>query len=164
MLVSWYFKIFISNYQNNKYRNCKELYKSFLDSFSYRYHLAEEGFEYILSSQQQKLSQSVTDKQQKIKGMAGSGKTITLLYRAVNAVKRTNKTVLILTYNLTLCNYLLEKLKTIPKDFDFTSVKGISNIAKAGLCDVKPISIGEASRISGVTGNDIALLLANIRK
>ena len=50
----------------------------------------------------------------------------------------------------------------IPKDFDFESVKGISNIAKAGLCDVKPVSIGEASRISGVTGNDIALLFANI--
>ena len=52
----------------------------------------------------------------------------------------------------------------IPKDFDFTSVKGISNIAKAGLYDVKPLSIGEASRISGVTGNDIALLLATIRE
>lgn len=50
----------------------------------------------------------------------------------------------------------------IPKDFDFDSIKGVSNIAKAGLNDVKPISIGEASRISGVTGNDIALLLANI--
>ena len=52
----------------------------------------------------------------------------------------------------------------IPKDFDFMNVSGISNIARAGLCEVKPLSIGEASRISGVTGNDIALLLGHITK
>jgi len=52
----------------------------------------------------------------------------------------------------------------IPEDFDFDTVTGISNIAKAGLKEIKPLSIGEASRISGVTGNDIALLLANLKK
>lgn len=52
---------------------------------------------------------------------------------------------------------------SIPEGFDFDSVKGISNIARAGMKEVQPLSIGEASRISGVTGNDIALLLANIR-
>ncbi|MGB0404656.1 MAG: tRNA uridine-5-carboxymethylaminomethyl(34) synthesis enzyme MnmG [Fusobacterium sp.] len=53
---------------------------------------------------------------------------------------------------------------SIPKDFKFSEIKGISNIAKSGLEDVKPLSIGEASRISGVTGNDIAILLGNIKK
>ena len=53
---------------------------------------------------------------------------------------------------------------SIPEDFDFDTVVGISNIAKAGLKEIKPLSIGEASRISGVTGNDIALLLANLKK
>lgn len=53
---------------------------------------------------------------------------------------------------------------SIPEDFDFDSVVGISNIAKAGLKEIKPLSIGEASRISGVTGNDIALLLATLKK
>lgn len=52
----------------------------------------------------------------------------------------------------------------IPEDFDFDTVIGISNIAKAGLKEIKPLSIGEASRISGVTGNDIALLLATLKK
>ncbi len=65
-------------------------------------------------------------------------------------------------------NEQIEKFKkleeiAIPKDFDFSVVRGISNIAKAGLHDVKPLSIGEASRISGVTGNDIALILAYIK-
>lgn len=53
---------------------------------------------------------------------------------------------------------------SIPDDFDFDTVTGISNIAKAGLKEIKPLSIGEASRISGVTGNDIALLLAILKK
>ena len=53
---------------------------------------------------------------------------------------------------------------SIPKEFDFCQVTGISNIARAGLNDVRPLSIGEASRISGVTGNDIALLLATLKK
>ena len=52
----------------------------------------------------------------------------------------------------------LEEVK-IPVDFDFSEVKGISNIARCGLEEIKPLSIGEASRISGVTGNDIALLV-----
>ncbi|MGL4868531.1 MAG: tRNA uridine-5-carboxymethylaminomethyl(34) synthesis enzyme MnmG [Cetobacterium sp.] len=52
----------------------------------------------------------------------------------------------------------------IPENFNFDNIKGISNIAKAGLNDIKPLSIGEASRISGVTGNDIALLLASLKK
>lgn len=57
----------------------------------------------------------------------------------------------------------LEEIK-IPEDLKFECIEGISNIAKSGLLEVKPLSIGEASRISGVTGNDIAILLGNIRK
>ena len=56
----------------------------------------------------------------------------------------------------------MEEMK-IPKNFDFESILGISNIAKSGLVDVKPMSIGEASRISGVTGNDIAILIGNLK-
>nr|WP_307774731.1 tRNA uridine-5-carboxymethylaminomethyl(34) synthesis enzyme MnmG [uncultured Cetobacterium sp.] len=57
----------------------------------------------------------------------------------------------------------LEEL-SIPKGFDFSTINGISNIARAGLNEIQPLSIGEASRISGVTGNDIALLLAHLKK
>ncbi|WP_278539866.1 tRNA uridine-5-carboxymethylaminomethyl(34) synthesis enzyme MnmG [Fusobacterium varium] len=56
----------------------------------------------------------------------------------------------------------LEEVK-IPADFDFSEVKGISNIARCGLEEIKPLSIGEASRISGVTGNDIALLVGYLK-
>lgn len=57
----------------------------------------------------------------------------------------------------------LEDLK-ISEDFDYSSVRGISNIARDGLEEVKPLSIGEATRISGVTGHDIALLIAAIER
>ena len=56
----------------------------------------------------------------------------------------------------------LEAMK-IPVNFDFENIVGISNIAKSGLLDIKPMSIGEASRISGVTGNDIAILIGNLK-
>jgi len=57
----------------------------------------------------------------------------------------------------------LEGLK-IKEGFDFALVKGISNIARDGLEEVKPLSIGEATRISGVTGHDVALLIAAIER
>ncbi|MGL5054307.1 MAG: tRNA uridine-5-carboxymethylaminomethyl(34) synthesis enzyme MnmG [Fusobacteriaceae bacterium] len=57
----------------------------------------------------------------------------------------------------------LEDMK-IPSSIDYTEIKGISNIARSGLMEVQPFSIGEASRISGVTGNDIALLIGQIKK
>ncbi len=57
----------------------------------------------------------------------------------------------------------LEAMK-IPENFDYNSVKGISNIARDGLNEVRPISIGEATRISGVSGHDIALLIGSINK
>ena len=56
----------------------------------------------------------------------------------------------------------LEEMK-IPVDFDFSQVRGISNIARSGMEEIKPLSIGEASRISGVTGNDIALLIGYLK-
>jgi len=52
--------------------------------------------------------------------------------------------------------------KRIPKNFDYDSIKGLSKIAKSGLQNVKPASIGQASRITGVGGQDIALLIAYI--
>lgn len=57
----------------------------------------------------------------------------------------------------------LEDMK-IPENIDYNEIRGISNIARSGLEEVRPFSIGEASRISGVTGHDIALLIGQINK
>ena len=57
----------------------------------------------------------------------------------------------------------LEKME-IPEDIDYESIQGLSNIAISGLMYGKPATIGQASRISGVTYNDIALLIAVIKE
>ncbi|WP_166245899.1 tRNA uridine-5-carboxymethylaminomethyl(34) synthesis enzyme MnmG [Paenibacillus turpanensis] len=49
--------------------------------------------------------------------------------------------------------------KKIPEDIDYFEVHGIATEAKQKLSTIRPISIGQASRISGVTPADISILL-----
>ncbi|MGB9803913.1 tRNA uridine-5-carboxymethylaminomethyl(34) synthesis enzyme MnmG [Desulfofundulus sp.] len=57
-----------------------------------------------------------------------------------------------------------EKLENrrIPDDIDYASVKGLSTEARQKLEQVRPRSIGQASRISGVNPADIAVLLVHL--
>lgn len=70
---------------------------------------------------QKRLSESSIT-QQKISGVAGSGKTQVLAFRAVNAMKRTGGDVLVLTYNITLANYLKFRLSEIREDFSWKKI------------------------------------------
>lgn len=70
---------------------------------------------------QRRLAESSTT-QQKISGVAGSGKTQVLAFRAVNAMKRTGGDVLVLTYNITLANYLKFRLSEIREDFSWEKI------------------------------------------
>ncbi|MDF2921100.1 MAG: tRNA uridine 5-carboxymethylaminomethyl modification protein [Paenibacillaceae bacterium] len=49
--------------------------------------------------------------------------------------------------------------KRIPEDIDYSHIHGIANEAKQKLEQIRPISIGQASRIAGVTPADISILL-----
>ena len=49
--------------------------------------------------------------------------------------------------------------RLIPKDFDYNGISGITGEAKEKLIEKKPLNIGQASRISGVSPADISVLL-----
>lgn len=49
--------------------------------------------------------------------------------------------------------------KRIPEDMDYHDVHGLAMEAKQKLAKIRPLSIGQASRISGVTPADISILL-----
>ena len=52
----------------------------------------------------------------------------------------------------------------IPADFNFKGIKSLSTEGSEKLSKVKPRSIGQASRISGVTTADISVLLVHLRR
>lgn len=53
--------------------------------------------------------------------------------------------------------------KKLPSDFDYTSIDGLKKEASAKLNEIKPGSVGQASRISGVTPADINVLLIRLK-
>ena len=55
----------------------------------------------------------------------------------------------------------VEKIK-IPQDFDFGSVRGLRNECLQKLKTLRPVSLGQASRISGVTPADLNVLMVTL--
>lgn len=86
------------------------------------WHSFREGVEVKLSTQQKNLSKSVAGGQRKISGVAGSGKTQVLANRAVNAQLRTGGNVLILTFNISLVNYMKMRLSQVRADFPWDKI------------------------------------------
>lgn len=56
----------------------------------------------------------------------------------------------------------MESMK-IPESFDYSSASGISAEGKEKLKLIKPVSLGQAARISGVRNSDIAVLMVMLR-
>lgn len=52
----------------------------------------------------------------------------------------------------------------LPEQMDYTSVRGLSNEVKQKLGDHQPATIGQASRIPGITPAAISLLLVHLKK
>ncbi len=57
----------------------------------------------------------------------------------------------------------LEEVR-FPKDFDFSAVIGLSKEVMEKLVKIRPLSLGQASRISGVTPAAISILMVNLKK
>jgi len=56
-----------------------------------------------------------------------------------------------------------EKIK-IPPEFDYTRVHGLSNELREKLSHIKPISLGQASRIAGITPAAISIIMIYLKK
>lgn len=54
--------------------------------------------------------------------------------------------------------------KNIPDDIDYESVHALKKEAVIKLGKIRPATIGQASRIPGITPADIALLLVYLKK
>ncbi len=54
--------------------------------------------------------------------------------------------------------------RRIPEDFDYDSVPGLSNEVRQKLKEVRPRSLGQAGRISGITPAALAMLLVYLKR
>lgn len=52
----------------------------------------------------------------------------------------------------------------VPEEFDFLSIKGLSNEAREKLHRIRPATLGQASRISGISPADISVLLVALKR
>jgi len=52
--------------------------------------------------------------------------------------------------------------KKLPSDFDYSELRGLSNEARIKLAKIQPLSIGQATRIAGVSPADISVLLIHL--
>ncbi len=95
-----------------------ELYKSFCRYLQPVWHALEDG-KYIQYNKEQQPFIHSKPEEILIKGVAGSGKTTVLAARAVSAHKRTDSTVLILTYNVALKNYIHDKISRVREEFSW---------------------------------------------
>jgi tRNA uridine 5-carboxymethylaminomethyl modification enzyme len=53
---------------------------------------------------------------------------------------------------------------SIPSNFDYGSLHNLASEAKDKLLKIKPLTLGQASRISGVNPNDIAIISIHLKK
>jgi len=73
------------------------------------YHLIEQGQKIIFSKEQKRHIAPSPNQHQRLRGVAGSGKTLVIAQRAANSASQ-NKKVLILTYNITLWHYIKDAI------------------------------------------------------
>ncbi|OIR25208.1 nuclease-related domain-containing DEAD/DEAH box helicase [Bathymodiolus thermophilus thioautotrophic gill symbiont] len=103
----------------------EEVYRDFKRRLSPPDHTLNQGIAINFDKKQLSITESKNGKE-KIKGVAGCGKTSILSQRAINAYKRHDSSVLILTFNITLKNYIRDKISDIQGNRNFSSFE-ISN-------------------------------------
>ena len=65
---------------------------------------------------------------------------------------------------LALTSVLSLETKSIPEDIDYSKVNNIASEAREKLERIRPTSLGQASRISGVNPADISILMVYLKR
>ena len=110
---------------NAKYRSkyfTDNLYTSFHRRLKPSWHSLENTRTYSFDKDQSRLVESKPG-DQKVKGIAGSGKTLVLAHRAVNAHVRMEEAVLILTFNISLKNYIHDRISAVRQEFGWDNFR-----------------------------------------
>lgn len=113
------------------------IYEEFKRHLQPPIHVLNQGKEIIYTKSQLKFINS-GEIHQKIKGVAGSGKTTVLAKRAVNAHLRHNEEVLILTFNITVKNYIHDRISDVRENFtwNYFHILNYHNFFNAMMNDV----------------------------
>jgi superfamily I DNA/RNA helicase len=97
-----------------------DLYRRFRTFLAPPTHTLDQGHDLIYTPEQRQLAVSKAEGK-KIAGVAGAGKTYVLAKRAVNAYVRTRRPVLVLTFNITLKNYIHDRISEVRETFDWAN-------------------------------------------
>ena len=88
----------------------------------------------------------------KIAEVTGAGKTYVLAKRAVNEYVRTRRPVLVLTYNITLKNYIHDRISEVRETFDWEA-----NVL-ARLSNQSPYGVHGSWRSTSLTKKPLCLV------
>ena len=107
--------------QQHSFLFTKDIYDNFKRLLRPPVHLKSQGVAYSYTQKQKEIIFS-SKLEQRVKGVFGSGKTTVLAARAVQAYKKAlswnnNPRVLILTYNITLKNFIHDKMMRVEEEF-----------------------------------------------
>ncbi|WP_297630937.1 ATP-binding domain-containing protein [uncultured Clostridium sp.] len=98
------------------------IFKEIEDEIKPRYSNSINSNELKLNKKQKELIRSKEGLNKKIKGESGAGKSTVIAYRAVDALRKNpNSRVLVLTFNITLRNYLRDRIGDVRGEFSFSS-------------------------------------------
>ncbi len=104
---------------NNLFTN--DIFDEFFRRLNPPEQVSKQGVKLTYDEKQDDLMKSVGESKTKIKGVAGCGKTTILAKRAVNAFRRHSSPVLILTFNITLKNYIKDKVSNVRENIGFNN-------------------------------------------
>jgi KaiC/GvpD/RAD55 family RecA-like ATPase len=86
------------------------------------YHSIEQGTKITLSSDQRRHIAPAPGTHQRLRGVAGSGKTLVIAQRAANIASQ-GKKVLIITYNITLWHYIRDQISRARFGFEWDMIE-----------------------------------------